>query len=51
MSKLYFFKSTNKKDSISSITILSSSLYKATKLAYRYFAYNDCKGSPVIFTV
>lgn len=49
--KLYFFKSTNKKDSISRMSIFTSTRNKAITLAHNYFAKLNCKGEPVIITI
>lgn len=47
----YFFKSTNEKDSISGISIFTSTRKKAIALAYNYFAKHKCKGVPVTIAI
>ena len=47
----YFFKSTNDKDSISGISIFTSSSKKAFALAHNYFAKHNCKGEPAILAL
>ena len=47
----YFFKSTNEKDSISGITVFTSSPKKAFALAHKLFAKHKCKGEPAIIAI
>lgn len=47
----YFFKSTNEKDSISRISVFTSTYKKAITLALRYFVKHNCKGEPIIITI
>lgn len=47
----YFFKSTNEKDSISGISIFTTTRKKAIALAYNYFAKHNCKGEPVMLAI
>lgn len=47
----YFFKSTNEKDSISGISVFTSTRKKAIALAHNYFAKNKCKGEPAIIAI
>lgn len=47
----YFFKSTNEKDSISGISIFTTTRKKAIALAHNYFAKHNYKGDPVMLAV
>lgn len=47
----YFFKSTNEKDSISGISVFTTTRKKAFALAYNYFAKHNCKGEPAIIAI
>ena len=47
----YFFKSTNEKDSISGISIFTTTRKKAIALAHNYFAKHNCKGEPVMIAI
>lgn len=47
----YFFKSTNDKDSISGISIFTSSSKKAFALARKIFAKYNCKGEPALMAI
>lgn len=47
----YFFKSTNEKDSISGISVFTTSCNKAIALAHNYFAKHKCKGVPVVIAI
>lgn len=47
----YFFKSTNEKDSISGISIFTTTRKKAIALAHNYFAKHNCKGEPVMLAI
>ena len=47
----YFFKSTNEKDSISRISVFTTSRKKAIALAHNYFAKHNCKGEPVMIAI
>lgn len=47
----YFFKSTNKKDSINRISIFTTTRKKAIVLANNYFAKHNCKGEPAIIAI
>lgn len=47
----YFFKSTNEKDSISGISVFTSTRRKAIALAHNYFAKHKCKGEPAIIAI
>lgn len=47
----YFFKSTNEKDSISRISVFTTSSKKAIALAHNYFAKHKCKGEPAIIAI
>lgn len=47
----YFFKSTNEKDSISGITVFTSSPKKAFALAHKLFAKCKCKGVPALLAI
>lgn len=48
MSRIFFFKSSRKSDKLSQLTIMSSSVRRATNLAIISFAKYGYKGSPVI---
>lgn len=48
---IYFFKSTNEKDSISRISIFTSTRKKAIALARNYFAKHKCKGEPAMLAI
>lgn len=47
----YFFKSTNEKDSVSRLSIFTSSSKKAIALAHNYFAKYNYKGEPVMLAI
>ncbi len=47
----YFFKSTNKKDSISGISVFTTTRKKAYTIAYNYFAKLGCKGEPELLAI
>ena len=47
----YFFKPTNEKDSISGISVFTTTRKKAIALAHNYFAKHNCKGEPVIIAI
>ena len=47
----YFFKSTNEKDSISGISVFTTTHKKAIALAHNYFAKHNCKGEPVMIAI
>ena len=47
----YFFKSTNEKDSISGISVFTTTRKKAISLAHNYFAEHNCKGEPVMIAI
>ena len=47
----YFFKSTNEKDSISGISVFTTSRKKPIALAHNYFAKHNCKGEPVMIAI
>lgn len=47
----YFFKSTNEKDSVSRISVFTTTRKKAITLAHNYFAKHNCKGEPVILAI
>lgn len=47
----YFFKSTNEKDSISGISVFTTTHKKAIALAHNYFAKHKCKGEPAIIAI
>lgn len=47
----YFFKSTNEKDSISGISVFTTTHKKAIALAHNYFAKHKCKGVPVVIAI
>ncbi len=47
----YFFKSTNEKDSISGISVFTSTRKKAIALAHNYFAKHKCKGEPALIAI
>lgn len=47
----YFFKSTNEKDSISGISVFTTTRKKAIALAHNYFAKHKCKGEPAIIAI
>lgn len=47
----YIFKSTNEEDSISRISIFTTSTKKAFALAYNYFAKHNCKGEPAMLAL
>ena len=49
--RFYFFKSTNEKDSISGISVFTSTRKKAIALAHNYFAKHNCKGEPAIIAI
>ena len=49
--RFYFFKSTNEKDSISRISVFTTTRKKAIALAYNYFAKHKCKGEPAIIAI
>lgn len=51
MLHIYFFCSTNSKDEISCITILTVNEAKAYHLANKHFAKHKCKGVPQILAV
>lgn len=47
----YFFKSTNEKDSVSTLSVITNSPKKAFALARNYFAKHNYKGVPVIVAI
>lgn len=47
----YIFKSTNEEDSISRISIFTTSTKKAFALAHNYFAKHNCKGEPAMLAL
>lgn len=49
--RFYFFKSTNKNDSISGISIFTKDIKKAFALARNCFNKYNCKGEPVIIAI
>lgn len=48
---IYFFKSTDDKDSISRLSIFTTDVKKAFMLASKYFNRYNCKGVPQIIAV
>lgn len=47
----YFFKSTKEGDSISGLTVFTSSRRKAFALASKCFVKCNCEGVPAIMTI
>lgn len=45
--RIYFFKSSNKSDNLSQLTIGSSSMLRAYSLAVMNFKSNGYKGTPI----
>jgi hypothetical protein len=45
--RVYFFKSSNKSDNLSQITIASTSMLRAYALAVMNFKNNGYKGTPI----
>lgn len=51
MKHLFFFKSSNPKDGLSTLTILTSSARKAYALAVKHFINNGYKGCPITISL
>lgn len=49
--KFYFFRSTHNNDSVSAISIFTTSSEKAFNLAHKYFAKHKCKGEPALIAI
>ena len=49
--KFYFFKSTNNKYFVSTISVFTTSSEKAFNLARKYFAKHKCKGEPALIAI
>lgn len=49
--RFYFFKSTNKKDYVSGISIFTTTSKRATILARNYFVKLGCKGEPAMMAI
>ena len=49
--KFYFFRSTRDKDSVSAISVFTTSSERAFNLARKYFAKHNCKGEPALIAI